>query len=434
MTNLTPGLDILSRWNLLKDSEKQDVCLSIINYFDNNTNDIDAIAALARALAASGAIWSWPSDFQPLCDVPSTGGPASLTTLICPYILAACGCFVPKVSVRGSIAGALDVLELLKGFRGDLDRASIRRVLRASRIAHTSNTLALAPADGYLFQLRKKIGKKSVPALVIASLLSKKIAVSCPASAVDVRCWKAGNLGTDRLTCKRNASLFVEVAARLGIITSCVVTDINELAIPFLGRTESLLALKMALSNEVAHPWLADHVEVCIEIAAQALLTAKVAVNRLSAVKIARNALTSGNALATFHANVTAQGARIEDITAMAESFASYPRQQLRSIRAGYVAGIALERLTDALAQVNYEAPGQNDRVGLVCLKRIGDQVEVGEPLLEIRAAEDVSAAEIRSITTTVLPAFSFVEKPSRLGRSEIATIVSSPMLEQPNA
>src|SRR5437879_3175052 len=129
MNSLTRHLETLSGWRNLTTSARETICRWIIEYFTTNSGDVDSIAALAKALAASGDIWSWPSDFQPVSDVPSTGGPTSLTTLVCPYILAGSGCFVPKLSVPGSIAGALDVLELIAGFNINLDWLQTRAAL-----------------------------------------------------------------------------------------------------------------------------------------------------------------------------------------------------------------------------------------------------------------------------------------------------------------
>lgn len=427
---LKPSLEILSRWRLIEDADKERVCLAIIDYFVRNLDDIDAIAALAEALAASGEIWSWPAALRPLCDVPSTGGPSSLTTLLCPYILAACGCFVPKVSVPGSMAGALDVLGLLKGFRTDLDRAAMLRALESSKIAHTANTSSLAPADAYLFQMRKKIGKKSVPSLAIASLLSKKIAVSCESSAVDIRCGTAGNMGSDYSTCERNAALFVEVAARLGIATSCVVTDISEPRIPFLGRSESLIALNTALSATNLHPWLSDHIEVCIAIAGEALRAAKLANNGPAAAELARTTLVTQRAQAAFYAHLEAQGTGINSVETLLESYRSSPRRLVISQHAGYIAHIEINRLKRILARVNQPFPERNDRLGLTCLKRQGMQVEAGEPLLEFRHDANVDVAAVEAAVADAARAFDIVDHPPEPLRPEIITVVRSSLTE----
>ena len=70
-------------------------------------------AELAQAMAFSGSILTPAAKTT---DVPSSGGPASLSTLVCPLMIALVGGRVLKVSVPGKPAGAVDVLESLPGF------------------------------------------------------------------------------------------------------------------------------------------------------------------------------------------------------------------------------------------------------------------------------------------------------------------------------
>lgn len=431
MKKLSAALKKLSRWSHIGDKEKQSVCLSIIDYFDKEKDNPASIADLAEALAASGEKWSWPSAMKPLSDVVSTGGPASLTTLLCPYILAACGCFDPKVSVPGSIAGAIDVLGLLIGFKTNLDYAAMLRSMESSGIGHTLNNMLLAPADLYLFQLRDKEGKKNIPPLVIASLLSKKIAVSCRSGVVDVRCRQGGNIGSDFLSCKRNADLLVEVAARLGIVSSCVITDNSEPRIPLVGRSESLLALTIALSGQRDNPWLSNHVEVCIAIAAEAMMAAKQVSDRPRAIELANAALATGKALAVFHSHLEAQGAQIESIEQVLELYHRAPRYRLLAQRSGYVSHIDINKLSRIMTVINRPKQGQNDRLGFYCLKRKGDQVELNEPLLEFRLEPIVERKHIEALLTEAFLAFEITDHVPTPSRGEIMTIVRNFMTEE---
>jgi hypothetical protein len=70
-------------------------------------SDASLAAELATALASSGEV------YDPHClltaDVASTGGPSSLSTLLCPLFLRVGGLVVPKLGVPGRPAGGTNM-------------------------------------------------------------------------------------------------------------------------------------------------------------------------------------------------------------------------------------------------------------------------------------------------------------------------------------
>ncbi len=390
MGALTSVLKPLSKWGQLGGDERRHTCLAIIDFFSKEPTSVGDTADLAVALASSGEHWSWPEGIFPVADVPSTGGPGSLTTLVCPYLLAGSGCRVPKLSVLGSVAGAADVIQIVPGVTCELDRGAAMKTMKTAGISHTISRSRLAPADGFLFGVRAEVGKKSVPALVIASLLSKKLAVSCTAGAVDVRCRRAGNFGNDHDSCTRNAELLVEVARRLGLKVSCVVTDVEQPAIPYLGRGESLNCLHRMLSatgTGKLTPWLRDHFETCVELTGEALLAAGVASQMDQARAMARAAGFSGTAKNAFCAHLLAQGAVEEGLDNSLDAYRSCPRVAVASRCNGYIGSIDMDTLAKFLKDHNGRG---GDHIGVELLRRNGDLVEEGHPLARLRTRAEL--------------------------------------------
>ncbi len=221
--------------------------------------DDDSIARLARVLAESGRVASSrPSS----CDVASTGGPSSLTTLLSPLFLRELGYVVPKVGVPGRPAGAIDVLATIPGYRISFSNAEFSTKLDEAGFCHALAADDLAPLDGRLFALRKQLGAIAVAPLVIASLVSKKIAVGLEHVVLDVRVWAHGNFGKDRAEACERSARFCRVADIVGVRATCVVTDASRPYQSYIGRGESLLALHAALYGE-PEPWLLDHIALC---------------------------------------------------------------------------------------------------------------------------------------------------------------------------
>ena len=234
---------------------------SLIRYAPTATDD--DIAHLADVLAASGHV----SDTRHgTCDIASTGGPTSLSTLLCPLLLRAYGHVVPKVSVPGRPAGAIDVLATIPGFETHLTHFEFQSILDKTGFCHILAQDEVAPLDGILFSLRKRLNAVDVPPLAIASLLAKKLAVGVESVLLDVRVWDSGNFGHNYDAAQEHAVRFCRVAKLLGIRAQCALTDASRPYQPFLGRGESLLALDKIFSGDPG-PWLQQHADDCSRMA-----------------------------------------------------------------------------------------------------------------------------------------------------------------------
>lgn len=221
---------------------------------------LEQIAELALELAASGGQLNLGD--AATADIASTGGPTSLSTLLCPPMLVATGWQVPKLGVPGRPAGGIDVLGTIPGYSTTLDAAAAGRVLANCNYVHVDAGAAFAPADAELFRYRQRVGAQAVPDLAIASLLSKKVAMGVKRVGLEVRVAGHGNFGSDFAEARQASRKFCEVARVLGMEPVCLLTDASRPFQPFVGRGEALLALKLVLDGD-ENAWLAEHVETC---------------------------------------------------------------------------------------------------------------------------------------------------------------------------
>lgn len=352
-------------------------------------------ASLAETYASSGIRLTF--QVQGTADVASTGGPASLSTLIAPLMLVDLGLAVPKLAVPGRPAGGLDVLAQIPGYAIDLDPSQISQTIEACGYAHFISSDRYAPMDAETFAYRQSIGAQQVPSLVIASLLAKKLAAGVSRVGLDVRVARHGNFGATFEQARANSARFVAVARLLGLEAVCVLSDVTHPPQPFIGRTEALWALHSVFSGE-GETWLLDHIS---QIA------------RMIAALCGETAATDPKVLVRrFEANLAAQGASLNAFEKIAQAAEG---DHLRTVDAPMSGCIVydLEAIRDSIVATQHKLSSNvrfPDPAGVRLLKRPGARVEAGESVMSVRASSsDWSELEGRiksafSVHTEVSP------------------------------
>jgi pyrimidine-nucleoside phosphorylase len=208
------------------------------------------IAFLAEKLANSGTIIKTPLA-KISADVPSTGGPSSLSTVLCPLFLRMFDVFVPKLGVPGRPAGGIDILAQIPGYKIHFSPAEVVECLKRNGYIHFLADKNYTPLDAMLFAFRKKIGALSLPPLVIASIIAKKLAVGLTNTGLDIRVAPHGNFGSTWNEANLNAHRFCKVSNILGLKSVCFLTDARFPYQPYIGRGEALVALFKIFNGNV---------------------------------------------------------------------------------------------------------------------------------------------------------------------------------------
>jgi thymidine phosphorylase len=188
--------------------------------------------ALTGAMRDSGDVLEWSGDR--ILDKHSTGGVGDKVSLLLAPIVAACGGSVPMISGRGlgHTGGTLDKLQSIPGYDVAPDNAKLRAAVANAGCAIVGQTARLAPADRRLYAIRDATGTvESIP-LIVASILSKKLAAGLSALVMDVKVGSGAFL-PDRDSARELAQAIVEVAQGNGLPTSALLTDMDRV----LGRT-----------------------------------------------------------------------------------------------------------------------------------------------------------------------------------------------------
>lgn len=358
----------------LGDDAGDDAMDSFIAAASDEATD-EEIGDLARLLAHSGEILHSPQGAI-AADVASTGGPASLTTLLCPLYLRCMGAVVPKIGVPGRPAGGIDVMSQVPGYQIRISPDRANTVLQECGYVHVLAAGRFAPLDGRLFARRQLNNAVAVQPLVIASLLSKKLAAGLTHVGLDIRVSPAGNFGRTWDEAKANACRFIRIAHSIGIRAKCFLTDGVDAPQPFVGRGEALIALGKLLYGQ-PDAWLSQHAKRCWAMAA-------------ATVGLSDLLPSSCDVASFFEANLIAQGTSMAAFEASAKTAESAVRTPLKADRSGFLE-TDLSVLRSVIGQMNRSGASLDefpDIAGVVLVCRPNQFVLSGEPLAELRCPE----------------------------------------------
>src|SRR2546423_399105 len=184
---------------------------------------------LTEAMLDSGERLDFSDIPLPKADKHSTGGVGDKTSLIIAPVVAACGVAVPMISGRGlgHTGGTLDKLEAIPGYRVHLDLVEFRKILGRIGFAMMGQTAEIAPADKKLYALRDATETvESIP-LIVASIMSKKLAAGLGALVLDVKTG-SGAFMRDEGRAKALAPALVRTGNSCGGKTEALLTDMSQ--------------------------------------------------------------------------------------------------------------------------------------------------------------------------------------------------------------
>jgi thymidine phosphorylase len=384
-------------------SEGQAAAFAMAVYFHGMSRA--ETAALTLAKAASGTRLRW-DDLGPVVDKHSTGGIGDKVSLILAPILAACGAYVPMISGRGlgHTGGTLDKLDSIPGYDTAPDLERLRTAMRAAGCAIIGQTTELAPADRRLYAIRDVTATvESVP-LIVASILSKKLAAGLDALVMDVKVGSGAFLPS--LDAARDlARNLVEVSNEVGLPCRALLTDMDQC----LGHSAgNALEVHEAIGLLTGARKDARLLEVTLALSAELLLMGCLAAGASEARERAQRALDSGAAAERFARMVGALGGPHDLLERPARHLAASAVQRpVHLPRSGTIASVDGRALGLAIIALGGGRTNPADRidhaVGLSEVLGPGERIGADRPFAVVHARSEADAeAAARAIEAAV--------------------------------
>ncbi len=270
----------------------------------------DEIVALTMAMAESGDRLDLTGLPKPWLDKHSTGGVGDKTTIVLLPLLASCGLTMVKMSGKGlgKTGGTIDKLSAIPGLRLDLTPEEMIEQAGRIGIALAGQTPRLAPADGLFYRLRDTTATVESMPLICSSILSKKIAGGAEIVMLDVKAG-SGAFMPDVPSAIALAESLVRIGNRCGLKVHAEVTDMDQPLGHLVGN-----ALEVFEAIDVLKGWTTSgrFYDLCIQLAGGALVSTGLADDQDAGERLAREAITSGRALAKTEAWWRAQGMTVD--------------------------------------------------------------------------------------------------------------------------
>jgi thymidine phosphorylase len=359
---------------------------------------------LTLAMRDSGRVLGWRGLDRPVLDKHSTGGVGDVVSLMLGPMLAACGAAVPMISGRGlgHTGGTLDKLESLPGYTVRPTLARFRRVVREAGVAIVGAGTDLAPADRRLYAIRDVTATVASAPLIIASILSKKLAAGLQGLVMDVKVGNGAFL-PGRAEALELARGLVEVGEGAGLPVRPWLTPMDQPLAPSAGNALEVKVAVDYLTGRARPPRL--HA-VTMALAAEALVLGGLADHPTAAESRLVAALDRGDAAVCWARMVHGLGGPADCLGELAGVLPVAPVQRAALAagpggegicrEAARVEAIDTRRLGEAIVALGGGRSREGDpidpRVGLSHLAALGDLLEPGAPLAIVHAGSDAAA------------------------------------------
>ena len=370
--------------------------------------------ALTYAMLHSGEVLDLSDIPLPKADKHSTGGVGDKTSLIIAPILAACGIAVPMISGRGlgHTGGTLDKLESILGYDVNLSTDRFRNIIEKCGFAMSGQTADIAPADKKLYALRDATATVPYIPLIVASIMSKKLAEGLDALVLDVKTG-SGAFMPNIEDSMRLAGAMVQTGRNFGVRTEAVVSEMGRPLGRYAGNICEVYECVKILRNEpleLAEPTR----ELSLELSARAIVLAGVEKDIAAARSLAEAKLESGEAYERFAVNCRLQGGDAESIPTSdpfgGEGLTAF---EIKAERSGWLERADALAIGEAVVEIGggrvHAEDGIDFEVGFECFTEVGSEVREGDLLGVLYSRTDEDAG---SVSEKLRAAYKIAEMP----------------------
>lgn len=360
------------------------------------------ISSLTQAMVKTGC--QLKLDKKIIIDKHGIGGiEGNRTTPIVTSIIAAAiddlklNAVMPKTSSRAitSAAGTADVIETIA--RVEFTVEEMKKIVEKTNACLVwGGSLRLAPADDKIIQI-ERILSLDPEAQLIASILSKKLAVNATCVLIDISYGPGAKIPNEK-EARRLKEQFENVSSELGLKLKVVLTDGSQPVGNGIGPVLEMKDVIKVLRQESSRPL---DLEARASFLASELLAFVLNISPKEAEKKVKDILASGQAFKKFADIIKAQGGNLENLDEKLRL--GKFKADIKAARAGTITEISNRKI----AHVAKIAGSPADiRSGIYLYKHLGEKVKKGETLFTIYAETKEELNYAKKLAERIRPVF----------------------------
>ncbi|MGO8999097.1 MAG: thymidine phosphorylase [Polyangiaceae bacterium] len=377
--------------------------------FFRGLGDAETVA-LTEAMLHSGRVLDLSAIPGFKVDKHSTGGVGDKVSLCLAPLVAACGVPVPMVSGRGlgHTGGTLDKLEAIPGFLTDIPPERFAQIVGSVGTCMIGQTREIAPADKRIYALRDVTATVECVPLIVASILSKKLAEGIDGLVLDVKVGR-GAFMKDEARARTLAEALVRVGTQAGKKVVALLTSMDApLGVAVGNANETREAIDVLRGGGPA-----DLVECTLALGAEMIVMGGRSATTADGRRMLGQAIARGDGARVFERMIEAQGGDPRVVTEPTRLTVAPVEVVVKAPISGFVASV--DAMVIGLAAVamgagRARADSKIDpTVGISVDAKPGAEVRAGDSLARIHVRQ---AADADAIAERIRGAFVVTPEP----------------------
>lgn len=358
---------------------------------------------LTKAIVENGKVFYYPKKIKDIIDKHSTGGVGDKVSLVLLPILASLDVKIAKISGRGLgyTGGTIDKLDSIN-CNTSIDEKKTIELLDKQNLFIIQQTKEVVPADKILYAIRDTSGSVDNLSLIVASIMSKKIATNADYIYLDAKVGD-GAFFSNLKKAKEFGELCIKIGKKFKKTVVVHYTDMDKPLGRYLGNLTEIKEAVDFLNGKFHCEALK---ELIYDFAKDILIDLKKAKDKKSAYRMIDETIKSSNAYNKFKDWAKAQGSNYDFDSLLENEYSAKYVEHIKSKKPGYIKFKSNKEFGMALIEIKAGRKQKTDTLdfnaGIYLNKYNNELVKKNETIVTIYSSHPIEKSVINKIKDNI--------------------------------